>query len=240
MFYKNLGDVAKDDGETFLIRLRQRGLLFYDIISKKKTVGGIQHAIIVENALAIVGVITPIFTSIACKFTGLSIIDLYGQILNGIIQAYMGFSIINKNFGILAGNSVSLEDEFLIKSSLYTQEEFSAIREFKTEYIGDEEVRIYLKIEYNSEIIGPNLIKVYEDEINLLTKNPQEIELVKSILLKSVKHYDEYLNNLINSTESRIKQSYPDAKYIDLELSSSNIKEEFEDIVYTSTSEGED
>lgn len=232
--------MAKDDGDTFLIRLRQRGLLFYDIISKKKTVGGIQHAIIVENALAIVGVITPIFTSIACKFTGLSIIDLYGQILNGIIQAYMGFSIINKNFGILAGNSVSLEDEFLIKSSLYTQEEFSAIREFKTEYIGDEEVRIYLKIEYNSEIIGPNLIKVYEDEINLLTKNPQEIELVKSILLKSVKHYDEYLNNLINSTESRIKQSYPDAKYIDLELSSSNIKEEFEDIVYTSTSEGED
>lgn len=239
MFYKNLGDVAKDDGDTFLSRIRQRGVLFFDIMRKKKNVGGIQYAIIAENALAIVGVVTPVVTSIACKVVGLPIIDLYGQFINGMIQSCMGFSIINKNIGILAGNSVSLEDEMLIKSSLYTQEEFSAIREFKTEYIGDEEVRIYLKIEYNSEIIGPNLIKVYEDQINLLTKNPQEIEIVKSILLKSVKHYDEYLNNLINSTESRIRHSYPEAKYIDLELSSSNIKEEFEDIVYTSTSEDE-
>jgi hypothetical protein len=239
LFYKNLGDVVEGESKTFWLSVKERSKLFYDIISKKKSVEGIQHAIIAENALAIVGVITPIFTSLACKISGLSVIDLYGQIFNGIIQGYMGYMIIKKNTGILVGRSVSIEDEYLIKSSLYGQEEFSAINEFKTEYIGDQEVRIYLKIIYNSEIIGPNLIKLYEDDILKLTQDQEKIKIVKAILMKSVKHHDEYINNLINNTESKIKLSYPDAKYIDLELSSSNIKKEFEEIVYTSTSDGE-
>lgn len=204
-------------------RLAIRCGLSYSVIMKKKSIDAIQDAIITENVLAVMGVVTPIVTSFACKWSGLGIFDSIGQMINGNIQIYLGYLIVRSNLSILAGKSIDTQSKNEIIQKLMDIKEISKITDFKTEFTGDESVRLYLKIKHNSQYIGQNLVKEFEKDIIKLTTDPEKIKLIEKLLMESIVNYDEIVDLIIKKTERKIVEEFPNANNIDLELSESNI-----------------
>ena len=204
-------------------RLALRCKLSYSVIMKKKSIDAIQDAIITENVLAVMGVVTPIITTFACKWTGLFYFDLIGQMINGNIQLYLGYLIVRSNLGILAGKSIDLNSKQEITKKILEKKEILKVTDFKTEFTGDESVRLYLKIKHNSQYIGQNLVAEFEKEILKLTDDPEKIKSVKKLMMETIVNYDEIVDLIINKAEKKIVDDFPDAINIDLELSESNI-----------------
>jgi Co/Zn/Cd efflux system component len=195
---------------------------------KKKSIDAIQDAIITENVLAVMGVVTPIVTSFACMWTGINTFDLVGQMINGNIQIYLGYLIIKSNLSILAGKSIKDQDKNAIIKNLMTMKEISKIVDFKSEFRGDESVKVFLKIKHNRRYIAENLILQYKQDILSITQDPEKIEKIEKLLMESAINFDDIIDISIIRIEQDIFKEYPNADHIDLELSSSNIIKGYE------------
>lgn len=192
---------------------------------KKKSIDAIQDVIITENVLAVMGVVTPIVTTFACMWTGINTFDLVGQMINGNIQLYLGFLIIKSNLSILAGKSINIDQKKAIIQNLMNMKEISHIADFKTEFTGDESVKVYLKIKHNTQYIAENLVKEFRPDILLLTQDEEKRKKIEKILMENVINYDEIIDIFISRVEQDIVKAYPNATNIDLELSNLNILE---------------
>lgn len=94
----------------FMGRCRARVKLAYSVLRKRTKIDPIQHTIVNENVLAIMGVCMPIMTSIGAYSTGYGGLDLIGEMLNGVVQIYLGALICTENVEFLIGKSMSKAD----------------------------------------------------------------------------------------------------------------------------------
>lgn len=94
----------------FLSRWKARVRLAYNVLRKRTKIDPIQHTIVNENVLAIMGVCMPIMTSVGAYATGIGGLDLIGEMLNGVVQIYLGALICTENVGFLIGKSMSKAD----------------------------------------------------------------------------------------------------------------------------------
>ena len=106
LFYKNLGNIRDDTDLPVSKRVSHRLKLAYNILKDKITVDPLQEVVVSENVLAITGVCIPIITSSLCYTTGHIWFDTVGEIMNGIVQLYLGKLIMFDNAGILLGKSI--------------------------------------------------------------------------------------------------------------------------------------
>ena len=220
-----MGDISKDHHLAFFKRLYLRCGLSFNVIMKRKSIDAIQDAIITENVLAVMGVVTPIVTTFACMWTGINTFDLVGQMINGNIQIYLGYLIIRSNLSILAGKSINIEQKKAIIQNLMNMKEISHVADFKTEFTGDESVKVYLKIKHNTQYIAENLVAQFGQDIRNLTLDDEKRKKIEKLLMESVVNYDEIIDIFINKVEQDIVKAYPNATNIDLELSALNILE---------------
>ncbi|OMJ84137.1 hypothetical protein SteCoe_14829 [Stentor coeruleus] len=240
LYYKNLGDISNDNNLPFYRRWIDRSKLSYSIILKKKSIDPIQDAIVTENVLAITGVSMPILTSLACYATGLNWIDLVGEASNGIVQIYLGYLICRENIEILSGRSIDLENKRKIVNILKDREEVSDIADFKTEYIGDQSLKISAAVKYNSKEVANNIIEVFENDIKKITQDPLKQQEIRELLVKSTDLLFTHTTEIIKNMEEDVQKQFPNATEIDLELAKSNIKTEYEGVVSLTSSSDSD
>lgn len=174
-------------------------------------------------------------TSFLCHFTGLHWIDLVGEISNGFIQVYLGAMICKVNIEILSGRSIASKDKMEIVKILKDRDEIADIAEFKTEYIGNDSVKISASIKYNSMEVAKNIIEVFEKDIQKITSDPAKQEEVRQLLIKSTDLLFTHTTEIIRNMEEDVREVYPNATEIDLEMAKSNIKREYQGMVSLSS-----
>lgn len=236
MFYKNLGDVIKNNKSSIFKCSIEKAKLSFEIMTKKKTIDPIQDAIVSENVLALAGVSMPLLSSIICFTTGTGWADLFGQAGNGLVQMYLGYLICRENIEILSGRSIDKKNKQIIVDILRGRDEVSDIADFKTEYIGDDAVKISAAVKYNSKEIANNIIEVFEDDIKKLTLDQKKQQEIRQLLMKSTDLLFTHTTEIIKNMEEDVQREFPNATVIDLELSKSNIKAEYQGKVSLSTS----
>lgn len=109
---------------------------------KQRSVDPIQDAIVSENILSIVGVFVPLMTSGTIYLCGMEWIDNVGEMINGILQIYLGYKITNENVGIIMGRSMSKEELTDLLVVIDDREKVADITHIKTVYLDSDQLSI--------------------------------------------------------------------------------------------------
>jgi hypothetical protein len=53
--------------------------------------------------LAVCGVVIPLLSSGTIYFVGMEWLDMVGELMNGVLQIYLGYKITNENVNVIVG-----------------------------------------------------------------------------------------------------------------------------------------
>ena len=223
LFYKNLGDIDSFSHLGFGRRALKRFKLALSVIKNKVSIDPIQDTIIVENMMAVTGVCLPIFTSFLCYFTGLNFFDKAGSVLNGFLQIYLGYLISSENIKILAGQSLDPASSQRMKNIIQSVKKVASVEEVKSEYIGNDTLKMSATIVYDAKNISQNVINQLNDDIDRLYPDKKSKEKVHKLLEKITEITLKETSLVISNLENQIQQEFSQVVEVDLEVSKSNI-----------------
>ena len=173
--------------------------------------------------MAVTGVCLPIFTSFLCYFTGLNFFDKAGSVLNGFLQIYLGYLISSENIKILAGQSLDPASSQRMKNIIQSVKKVASVEEVKSEYIGNDTLKMSATIVYDAKNISQNVINQLNDDIDRLYPDKKSKEKVHKLLEKITEITLKETSLVISNLENQIQQEFSQVVEVDLEVSKSNI-----------------
>lgn len=231
IFYKNLGDLTNDAKFPLFKQVVMRVKVAREVISNKRRVDPIQSTIVIENVLAIVGVTTPIITSAVCLVTGTNSLDLFGEMLNGVIQVYLGAIICAENSKVLAGYGVSRFEGQLIKDNMMTKLDIERVVALRTVYADSTSISLFASVLFAQEAIQRKVVSALSSRIRALTEDPQEAAHIEQVLSEACYYTITRLSEIQNETEEAIRSRFPYLQKFHFNHSKSNILQEFRGVI---------
>ncbi|CAG9316901.1 SLC30A9_2 [Blepharisma stoltei] len=217
LFYKNLGNIKEFPASlSFKESLKGRLKLSYDIITQKIDIDPIQNAIAIENVLAVMGVCTPIATSALYYVTNLWWLDPLGQAINGVIQMYLGYLIIEDNSKILIDKSVNEEYMKKVREFISSRNGVLKVWKLKSKYLNSTEYSIAIDIAYDPKKISSSVVEELKSDIEQASKGRSEEE-IKQLITKATEFVLVKTDEFNRGLKIEVKQQFPDVADIDIE-----------------------
>jgi len=159
-----MGDISEDQDYNVLSRMYYRMKLSADILAKKREVDPIMDAIVAENILSMVGVFVPLVTSGTIFMLGWEWVDNVGELINGILQIYLGYKITNENVCIIMGRSMSKEELNNLLHVINDRENVADITHLKSVYLNSDQLSIQGTVKFDPQIIGEKVAGFLTEE----------------------------------------------------------------------------
>lgn len=207
---------------TFLVAFRE--LRINNKNNKKRKWKGIFKygdpttiAVLLEDAVAVVGVSIAFGSILLSKMTGNFIWDSVGSIIIGLLLAVMAIILININRGFLMRKSIPEETEERVIEILENDPAIEKVLDFKSVIIDVGSYHIKCEVEINGSAL---MRKMYRE--NGL-KN--EYDDIKDNYNEFVRFCSDYADRVprmigtrIDDVEKQIKDEIPEVRHIDIEV----------------------
>ena len=165
--------------------------------------------VLLEDSIAVLGVIFALVGMALSSVFHTHIPDAIASILIGVLLGFLAFIMAFANGRLLINRSASVPDENEMKSFVESMPVVDKITVFRTEVLGQDQMKLTMEIDFNSEAIHKELL----DNIG----DPDENDY--TVLSKeAMKHTITLVGSEINKMEKQIQDRFPDIKYIDLEI----------------------
>lgn len=227
LFYKNMGDISEDQDYNVLSRMYYRMKLSADILAKKREVDPIMDAIVAENILSMVGVFVPLVTSGTIFMLGWEWVDNVGELINGILQIYLGYKITNENVCIIMGRSMSKEELNNLLHVINDRENVADITHLKSVYLNSDQLSIQGTVKFDPQIIGEKVAGFLTEEAKKRGFDDERLQKVQELLVQATDETLTEMTECIRTAETSINMNYPFISQIDLEQGPTNIDKHY-------------
>lgn len=204
---------------TFYVAYRElmknsRGLSFSKTLKEGDPV---TIAVLYEDAIAILGVLTALIGITFSYYTGSHYGDAISSIIIGLMLAYVAIVLINKNREILTGRSMPEDMKENIIALLEAEPSIEKVINFKSTYLNIGEYMIKCEVEFNGSAL---LVEVREagglrDDFELVRESFPEFARFCADFIDRI---PRIIGNKIDEIESKIQADFPEVKYIDIEI----------------------
>lgn len=242
LFHKNLGDIQSFPHRNFFTQLGLKVHLAWRVLTKQHPTDPIQLIVVSENVTSVLGMSMPLLASFLTYFTGLTMLDQLGCILNGFVQIYLSWSIFWDNSQVLIGKSLSKAEMLVrtrqqIKNMIEDRDEVDAIEELKSEYVAMRAVKIAATVKYDLKEIAENVVTELEPDIRVASVDPIIQAEIRKLVEKATGFTLTYTTEIIHTIEEDIQKEFPYIVAIDLEQSKKNITKEYAGAISLSSDE---
>jgi zinc transporter 9 len=207
------------EGGTFLLALKE----ILSTNKKRKWSDILEYgdpttiAVLLEDAIAVLGLLVAFASIVATKLTGNPIWDSIGSIMIGTLLAVMAIILININRGFLMRKSIPEEIEERVIEILENDPAIEKVLDFKSVVIDVNKYHIKCEVEFNGSAL---MEKMYRK--NALKNEFKEIKNDYEDFLKFCVDYADrvprMIGNKIDEVEKKIKDHVPEVRHIDIEV----------------------
>jgi solute carrier family 30 (zinc transporter), member 9 len=196
------------------IRSRYKGI---PISAALRSGDPITLAVMLEDGVAVIGVLTALTGIILTKITNNYLWDGIGSLLIGLLLGVMAIILIDKNRKYLLNKSIPKKARNKIISELESDPVIEKILDFKSSVLDIGQYRIKCEVEINGEVLVKEAIQ------NGSLKN--EYDDIKNDYNEFIRFCADYadrvprlLGNRIDIIEKKIITKVPEIKHIDIEV----------------------
>tara|TARA_Y100000310_G_C20504392_1_gene725677 strand:- start:124 stop:1005 length:882 start_codon:yes stop_codon:yes gene_type:complete len=165
--------------------------------------------VLLEDSIAVLGVIFALLGMALSSVFHTHIPDAIASIFIGVLLGFLAFIMAFTNGRLLINRSASASDENEIKLFVESMPVVDKITVFRTEVLGQDQMKLTMEIDFNSEAIH----KVLLEEIGDPDENNYTV-----LAKEAMKHTISLVGSEINKMEKQIQDRFSDIKYIDLEI----------------------
>jgi solute carrier family 30 (zinc transporter), member 9 len=188
-----------------------------DFFEYLKDADPVLSAVLYEDAVAVLGVLTAFIGISLSYITGDHIYDSLASVIIALMLAYIAVILINKNRKFLLGKAIPENIKSDIIEILEEDEHIDKVLEFKSEILNIGHYHIKCEIEFNgasllSEIMQHESLQKEWEEID------GEYEEFKKYIIYHTSRIPRIMGKRIDKIEAKIKAKYPQIAYIDLEI----------------------
>lgn len=207
------------EGGTLIIALRE----LFSKNQKKKFRSILKYgdpttiAVVLEDAVAVLGLIVAFMSILATKYTGNPIWDSIGSIAIGSLLAVMAVILININRGFLMRKSIPEEIGEKIIEILESDPAIEKVLDFKSTVQDIGQYHIKCEVEFNGSALMHEMYRK-----NALKEKFKEIGNDYDEFLRFCVDYADrvprMIGNKIDEVELKIKKEIPEVRHIDIEV----------------------
>lgn len=207
------------EGVTFFIALKElmRGNKKRDVIGLIKEGDPTTVAVLLEDGVAVLGVIVAFLSIYLSKVTGNQVWDSVGSILIGAMLGVMAILLIAKNRSYLIKKSMPEEIKERVIELLEADPAIEKVIDFKSTIMDVEKYHIKCEVEFNGSAL---MHKMYRPKA-LKTEYAEIKEDYNEFLRFCVDYADRVprmIGNSIDEVEAKIKKEIPQIRHIDIEV----------------------
>jgi zinc transporter 9 len=174
-------------------------------------------AVLLEDAIAVLGVTVAFFSIVLTKYTGNTAWDSAGSIAIGILLGAMAIVLININRGFLMRKSIPEEIEERVKEILESDPAIEKVLDFKSVVIDVGKYHVKCEVEINGSAL---MRKMYRE--NALKGEYEEIRHDYNEFLRFCVDYADRVPRMIGTriddVEKKITEEIPEVRHIDIEV----------------------
>jgi zinc transporter 9 len=174
-------------------------------------------AVLLEDAVAVLGVSIAFFSILLSKITGNIYWDSIGSIIIAVLLGGMAIILININRGFLMRKSIPEETEERVIEILERDPAIEKVLDFKSVVIDVNKYHIKCEVEVNGSAL---MRKMYRK--NDLKTEFENIDGEYDEFLRFCVDYADrvprMIGNLIDDVEKKIKEDIPEIRHIDIEV----------------------
>lgn len=174
-------------------------------------------AVLLEDAVAVLGVSIAFASILLSKITGNSHWDAIGSIFIGLLLGAMAIILININRGFLMRKSIPEETEELVIEILENNPAIEKVIDFKSVVIDVGTYHVKCEVEVNGSALMRNM---YREKA--LKHEFEKIDGEYNEFLRFCVDYADrvprMIGTLIDDVEKKIKEEIPEVRHIDIEV----------------------
>jgi zinc transporter 9 len=169
-------------------------------------------AILLEDGVAVLGVILALLGIILGHIFGSAYFDIAASLLIATLMAFMAIALGIVNGKLLLGKSLTIAKEKEIKNYVEGLTEVESISVFNTKIMGAGQIRLTLNVElFGESVIDKNSFQNDLDQI----KSGEQVE---KVLTKSNTRMVRLTGRKIKELEHKIQAQFPEIDVIDFEI----------------------
>lgn len=174
-------------------------------------------AVLFEDGVAVLGVVVASVSTVITLITGNVLWDSVGSIVIGVLLGMVAIVLIVKNRAYLLGKSIPSDIQEGILEDLHNEPSIEHVLDFKTEVLDIGVYRVKCEVEFNGSALLKELYKrnelreQYEDV-------KDDYEEFKRFCANYADRVPRLMGRYIDEIEKRLKERYPQVKYIDIEI----------------------
>jgi len=214
--YAILGFAFLVEGSCLFIALKSSYRREEGLIESIRTADNASKAVILEDTVAVLGILIALGSSVIVEYTGQLYWDSIGSITIGLLLGFVAVFLIVENKSYLIGRALDEETRDEIIELIESQDFIEKIVDFKSEAIDMDSYIIKCDVEINGYALIKNVNQNGE-----LAKEYADIEDKDDFIRFCVDFGDRIprvVGERINNLEALVRKEYPSVKYLDLEL----------------------
>ena len=141
--------------------------------------------------------------------------DCIGEVTNGALQCFIGYSIMNQNIAVLAGRSIGPLELKRIRKVILKQKGIISADEIKTSPISANEFRLVANLTFDKNVIRENVLQKINKNIKGICKD-KDLKELENIACKSVDIVISQTAEVVVEIEEIIKKEFPQASHIQI------------------------
>ena len=174
-------------------------------------------AVIMEDSLAVVGVILAAAGIILSRFTGHDYWDAIGSIVIGLLLGVVAVVLVNKNRHFLITKSIPQKMADEVTDILLADPSIEKIYDFKSAVFDIDKYLIKCEVEFNASAMIKDLDRhnFLANEYKDIQGNPEEF---KKFCVDYLDRVPRLVGKKIDEIEKKIKERFPEIVFIDIEI----------------------
>jgi len=174
-------------------------------------------AVLLEDGVAVIGVLIALFSMYMSTITGSAYWDAGGSIIIGLMLGVVAVILIAKNREYLIHKSIPEDVKEEILAIMKTDPAIEKVIDFKSAILDVDEYRIKCEVEFNgsallAELFDQGELREYFDEIN------NDFNEFARFSADFVDRVPRVIGKKINDIEARIQREIPEIRHIDIEV----------------------
>jgi len=207
------------EGFTLILAFRELKIISPELSWRKRLKYGDPStlAVILEDGIAVLGVVIAIVMIWLTKITGNIFWDALGSVIIGVLLGFVAIVLILKNRSYLIGRAMPSHLRKEIVKMMEVDPMIEKVIDFKSTTLDVGIYRIKCEVEFNGNYLVKEIFN--KDELR------EEYEEIRNDFEEFKKFYVDYADRIprlvgrkIDEIETRIKSKYQGVKYIDIEI----------------------
>lgn len=170
-------------------------------------------AVLLEDSAACLGVLIAMTGLVATHLTGNVLWDAVATLAIGLLLGAVAIWLIIRNHAILVGPSIPPEVQARVRAIINSHASVETIKELKTVMLDNNTYDIMADIEFHGDVVA----RALSDQIEAAYPTIQSLDDFKEFAATYADDVIHALGDEIDALEATIRQTVPQAKFLDIE-----------------------